>query len=382
MALGLVGCRSKATSTPGSAPTVSVAISPAGPEAPSADATEARVPLPEATPSVASAAPADPCAAPQTILVAEQDGKNFRVVETRISGERVRTVLEQPGGVRPAIDLAGQRIFGVQGYTDLRSGETQPVQGAKELIAPEFVGFEPWVVSVLGSSPDTDMSKIHSRVVDFTTGHTVAKLTGYSPSSSPDGSVLFLRAAAPPDGGLAPYVDIMRWDGRATMRVKRIPLSEQGGPYSVREVVAISRDRFVYRIYDEHELRYYDQNGAPFFKGVGPIKHEVYGAEHKEQFDLALSADRRRAAFTEREWNELTYLVVVDLVAKKRKATRYYGSFPAIYGDYVAFASDPSFVRGGDVAFRQIKKYAIYAYHVPTGTLCEVAKYKGYAQPH
>ena len=265
---------------------------------------------------------------------------------------------------------------------DLGSGETHAVPRAKDLVAPAFVGARPWVVSVLAAGPRADASTFHTRVVDYTTGRAVVTLSGYSPSVAPDGSVLFLRAAPTPDSGLASHVEVLRWDGRSTTPVKRIALSEQGGPYSVTEVVALSRDRYLYRVYDEHEYRYYDQDDRPFYKGLGPVNDEVLGAEHKEQFDLTVSADGRRAAFTERYWGQLTYLVVLDLAAKKRTATHFYGSFPAIYGDYVAFVSDPSFIRGRNVAFRQIKKFAVYAYHVPTRTLCKLGEYPGRAQPY
>lgn len=342
-----------------------------------------RFPLPDATSEGGDAVTTDPCAGSQTILVDEIEAKHMRVVETRLSGERLRTVLEQAEDARPAIDLDRQRAFGLAGFTNLQTNETRAFPDAKAFAAPEFVASQPWVVSVLAASPRTDPAKLKTRVLDYATGNAVTTFDGYAPNVAPDGSVLFLRAAERPDSGVAPHVDIMRWDGSTPTRLKRVAMSEEGGPYGIDEVIALSRDRYVYRVYDEHEYRYYDQNDAPFFKGVGPVKRpDGFDAEHKEQYDLTVSKNRRRAAFTERDWNELTYLVVLDLANKRRIATHFYGSFPAIYGDYVAFVSDPSFVRGGNVAFRQIRKYAVYAYHVPTGTLCEVAKYSGAAQPH
>ncbi|HVU01989.1 MAG TPA: hypothetical protein VHE30_09565 [Polyangiaceae bacterium] len=345
---------------------------------------DARFPLSDgAQPSVdPTATSGDPCAASQTILVDEGGRDSTRIVETKLNGERVRTVVDQKGNARPAVDLPGRRAFGSQGFYDLRTGEARALAEAKDLVAPAFVGSGTLVVSELVAPPRADPSTVRTRVVDYAAGQAVTTFPGYSPSVSPDGSVLFLRAAAPHDGGLAAYVDVMRWDGRSTALVKRIALSDQGGPYSIGDVVALSRDRYVYRVYDEHEYRYYDQNDQPFFKGLGPAKDDILGGGHKEQYDLTISTDRRRAAFTERNWNELTYLVVLDLATRKRTATRFYGSFPAIYGDYVAFVSDPSFVRGGNVAFRQIKTYAVYAYHVPTGTLCEVGRYEEQVQPH
>jgi hypothetical protein len=350
------GCRDQSATDSSS----EVAASPPG--APESATTKPTSPTQESR----RAAPADPCAGPQTILVDELEAERARIVETRLSGERLRTILEPDVPARPAIDLLGQRAFGPDGFTDLRSGETRPIAGAMDLVSPAFVGTQPWVVSELRSlrlaAPQPRI-----RVLDYVSGQTVTTFDGYSPSVAPDDSILFLQPSES-------HADIMRWNGKDPVLVKRIELSPNG-PYAVTEVVSVSRDRFVHRIYDEHEHRYYDNQDAPFFAGSDEDTP-------KEQFDLVVSADGRHAAFTERNWNELTYLVVIDLVEQRRIATRFYGSFPAIYGEYVAFVSDPAFVRGGDLAFRQVSEFAVYAYHVPTGTLCDIATYPGVAQPH
>jgi hypothetical protein len=39
-------------------------------------------------------------------------------------------------------------------------------------------------------------------------------------------------------------------------------------------------------------------------------------------------------------------------------------------------------VRGGDVEFRQIERFAIYAYDIRQKTLCRVAHYPDVAQPY
>ena len=346
-----VGCRGRIATTDGS--------------------TEVTPPPPSASKSApakpASPALTDPCAGPQTIVVDEFEGERARIVETRLSGERVRTLLELDELARPAIDLPGQRAFGPDGFTDLRTAETRAIPGASDLVGPAFVGAQPWVVSELRFSPGPDTLLPRIRVLDYVSGETIATFDGYSPSVAPDDSISFLRPSET-------HIDIMRWNGKDPTLVKRIAVSEDG-PYNVSEVVAVSRDRFVYRIYDEHEYRYYDNEGAPFFE-------DSKDDSHKEQFNLVVSGDGHRAALTERNWNELTYLVVLDLVDEQRIATQLYGSFPAIYGDYVAFVSDPDFVRGGDLEFRQIAEFTVYAYHVPTGTLCDVATYPEFAQPH
>ncbi len=93
----------------------------------------------------------------------------------------------------------------------------------------------------------------------------------------------------------------------------------------------------------------------------------------KEQYDLVLSGNGSWAAFAERNWGELTYLVIVDREAKRREQMPFYGSFPAWFGDTLLFASDPDFVRTEDPSFRQIENFAVYAYRPRTNSLCRVA---------
>jgi hypothetical protein len=196
-----------------------------------------------------------------------------------------------------------------------------------------------------------------------------------------DGSILYLRSAkpaAPADSADDPspaYIDVMRWTRRGTQQLRRVELSEEGGPYKVMEVVPLPNGGYTYRLYDEHEYRYYKGDGEAFYPGLGHHIDSDSGHVSTEQNSLIVSADGRLAAYTERSWNQLTALVVIDLAHGRRTQTHFYGSFPRIYGDYVVFVSDPSFVLGSDLSFRQIKQFAIYSYRVSTGALCEVARY-------
>ena len=210
----------------------------------------------------------------------------------------------------------------------------------------------------------------------------ITAFNGYAARVVDDGSVLFLRAAVPSvsadsseeqDG--PPYVDIMRWSPRGVVQLKRVAMHAQGGAYELTEVVPLPRSGYAYRVSDEHEHRYLDATGAPFFAGVGHLLPSDSGRISKEQYGLTVSRDGRTAAYTERTWGELTALVVVDLAAQRRTQTRFYGSFPAFVGAHVVFVSDPAFVTGGDVNFRPIKEFALYAYHVPTRAFCEVRRY-------
>jgi hypothetical protein len=195
----------------------------------------------------------------------------------------------------------------------------------------------------------------------------VRHLAGDSPSVAPDGSAIFYLARS------QDHIDVMRFAGGQSRRVWRIELSSHGGPYGVTEVVALSGSRVAYRIYDEHEYRYYER-GRPLF--------ERKTGEPREQFDLTVSRDGQRAAFAERHWNELTYIVIADVNKGTRANTPYYGSVPVVDRELVLFASDPSFVQTSEPEFRQIGVWAIYAYDVVRRSLCRVAQYSHQAEPY
>jgi hypothetical protein len=303
-----------------------------------------------------------------------------RLVLTRLDGRVLRTIYTYPGRWEVAIDAAGTHAFGGEGYVDLASSAAHKLTHSEDYEVSRFVDARTIVGNVQHDRhgyPWTSTIEVRDVLRDSL----VASFDGYEFNVAPDGSVLFLRSAKPPSptdstDHLSPaYIDIMRWTRRGAKQLRRVELSAEGGPYRVMEVVSLPNGGYTYRVYDEHEYRYYDGDGKPFYPGLGHHIDSDSGHVSKEQNSLIVSADGRLAAYTERSWNELTALVVIDLVQGRRTQTHFYGSFPRIYGDYVVFASDPSFVLGGDLSFRQIKQFAIYAYRVSTGALCEVARY-------
>jgi len=140
--------------------------------------------------------------------------------------------------------------------------------------------------------------------------------------------------------------------------------------YDVTEIVGLSRNFYCYRIYDEHEHRYYyyDNEEKYFYSG---------GEENKEQYNLTFSIDGKLAAYTERNWNELTYLVVVDVENDERIKTNIYGSFPHIINNKIYFASDPEFVTTEELSpeFRQIANWTLYCYDPEEKNLKEIKRF-------
>lgn len=139
------------------------------------------------------------------------------------------------------------------------------------------------------------------------------------------------------------------------------------------EVQGLSQSRYVYRISDEHEHRYYDQTGAAFFPA--PPRDEP---SHSEQYDLTFSEDGNFATFTERGWGELTKIVVVDLRTRKRQELPFYGAFPGVHAGHVIFSSDPRFVRATpeNSEFQQISEWALYAVPLGSERLCRVGLFE------
>jgi hypothetical protein len=98
----------------------------------------------------------------------------------------------------------------------------------------------------------------------------------------------------------------------------------------------------------------------------------------KEQLGLRVSGDGKLAVLAERNWSELSYLVVADASGGARRELPVFGSFPAITGQHVVFSSDPSFVKNavsGSRGFRQIERWAMYAYDLAADSLCLVGEY-------
>ena len=165
-------------------------------------------------------------------------------------------------------------------------------------------------------------------------------------------------------------------DSKIEELVTTVILSEYG-KYDLTEVSGFDCSKYFYRVYDEHEYRYYsDWTGE---------EKEFYSGNHghfsdgmnKEQYDLCFSPDGKYAALAERNWNELTYIVLIDLVNEKRYELDMYGSFPIFFNQRLYFVSDPEIVTTIDVTFRQIKDYALYSVDLSDKKLKLVHDFEG-----
>jgi hypothetical protein len=142
----------------------------------------------------------------------------------------------------------------------------------------------------------------------------------------------------------------------------------------VSDLIALDAKTVAYRIYDEHEHRYYRLNGDAFFPGAS------YPPDPREQYDLGFSPDGKLATYAERRWGELTYLVIVDLLSRKRTEAKVFGSCPKAVPGAVYFLSDPTFVQTKHRAFRQIRSFALYRYDVVTGSFAPITTFEDSAQ--
>jgi len=338
----------------------------------------------------AAAAAVDRCTATDTILMEEVRGDDGHVFTMRLDGTRIGEVYTDTGGHPFALDLEHHRAYGRRGLIDLATGAVKPIHASRPLSVVSFVPGRNWVVGIIPRRSENDTARVRVVILDLEADTVVANVLGEAPRAASDGTIFYVAIvdgdSSGPEAreGSLGHADVMRWRNGTIDRLVRVELSQEEGPYAVTEVVPITKDLFVYRIYDEHEYRYYGADGVSFFAEDGRSftwEHNGFGhGGHKEQFNLTFSADQRYGAFTERNWGELTYLVVADRATNVRTQTKYYGSFPVIHGEYVIFVSDPAFVTKGG-KFRQIAHYATYAYHMPTGALCEVARFDHPAGP-
>lgn len=188
-------------------------------------------------------------------------------------------------------------------------------------------------------------------------------LVGFHPSLSiKDDFLYFMRAEIDTSKAEIEYLrHIYKYSSQTdeVSLVTTLVLSEHG-KYDITDVVAVSENEYYYRVYDEHEYRYYsDWTGEEKMFYSGGHGHFL-DANNKEQYDLCFSSDMKFAAFAERNWNELTYIVVVDLEKGKRYELDSYGSFPYFHGQRLYFISDPEIINTKDVSFRQVQDYALY----------------------
>jgi hypothetical protein len=358
---------------------------PAQPHPPPAPPAKAAA-TPRATSTATEAAP-EPvlpedvpgCSETETVVINEFREGALLLHQVKLDGTLVKTLFQQAEHVRPGLDFERGLAVGKEGLFELDSGAITGLPQAKRWTYPEFVRGKNWIVSPL--QPSSQGAPPLIEIFDYWKKRAVQTLPGYWPSLGPSGELLFLRAERE-------HVDVMRYVAGNSRRLKRIDLSEPGGPHEVSEVVAMGGDDFLYRISDEHEHRYYRANDQPYFPGdeghfFDRKTGSSRGGRSKEQYSFVLSGNGAWAAFAERNWNELTYFVIIDRKARQREQTSFYGSFPAWFGDRLLFASDPEFVRTDEPSFRQIVNFAVYAYEPRRKALCRVpAALKGDLVPY
>lgn len=377
-ALALTGCRA---GTPGP-PEGESAPAPVSAAAPAAQPGDAGISAPEgalgaATLAEMAVAPTQPtnlapdstvprCVGVTTVLVSETGSFGSRLVRMRLDGSERVLLASQPSRLRLAVGEGQRLAAGEHGF--LKTGDTHwtRVPGAGAWVFPEFgPGFLVASVEPPENGPPTlDFVEVGSRRLQ--------SLPGYGATVAPvDGAVLFLReGAAGLDGSPASW-EIWRWVGEGGAR--RIKTLRRPGPevaFSVTEIVARSGAEYVYRVSDEHEFRYYDQRDEPYFPSATLPVDEL--SVRREQFDLRFSRDGRYAVLTERPWNSLSHLVIIDVAQRRRTDLPYYGSFPVVQGTQVLFSSDPAFVLDGAGGFRQIEHWTLYALDLQSRRLCVV----------
>jgi hypothetical protein len=278
----------------------------------------------------------------------------------------------------------GQLVAGVQGILDVKTGTWRSMPECEYWTSPEFIPGGTLLATEIAD--EAKMSAVVA-IVDYGKAKILGRFTGRAPVVTRDGDVLFLRDSAsratPGASAQIPtgYVGIWRYHQGQVKELKRLSIGSDH-LYEVTEVVALANTKFVYRAYDEHEYRYYDQDDKPLVPGNdghyrSPGNDSYHMGTSKEQYDLRVSKDGRIAVLAERNWNELTYLVVVDLGLGTRQELPVFGSFPVLAGRYVVFSSDPSFVVANEGAreFRQIADWALYAYDLDTKSLCLIGNY-------
>ncbi len=215
---------------------------------------------------------------------------------------------------------------------------------------------------------------------DFLKNKTVKSLSGFSPQLSNTGDALFyMKQETVSSKNEVKYLrKIYRYslESDTDSILTTIELNDYYR-YDVTEIKAATEQDYVYRIYDEHEYRYYYKNGVSELKYYPEKADKKDTPKHKEQFDLCFSQNNDYSAFTERDWNKNTYLVVVDLKKQQRTQTEIYCSFPKIINNQVYFVSDPNFINSKNPDFEQIKDYALFVYDIISKSHNLIKDFKG-----
>lgn len=315
----------------------------------------------------------------ERLFIVEITGNNQKIVESDGYGSDKILFSTDKLDYLPLCIKDSLVLFGGKGcfIYDLSANNTIQIDGDTDFV--ETGGFfrASDIAFYMKFNPVDSLYYIY--LFDYIQNKQVAKFEGYNPSLAVKDDVLFyLRAEnMETDSNTMYYRHICKFTpGGKISLLKTIELDEYYR-LDVVEVIGYSGDKYHYNIYDEHEYRYYsDYKGGDkdFYSGK---KGTRYDGNHKEQFSLKFSSDGKYAAFEERNWNELTYIVVVDLAKKKRIETPYYGSFPEVIGNTVYFISDPEFIEAENIEFRQIQNNALFAYDIAKRKLRLVKKYEG-----
>ncbi len=310
--------------------------------------------------------PIPQCESESHVVVAESGPSGASLTEFSLSGRRIRELASQPEqrfiGISSDLEWAASAL----GIRSLKEGSSwQAMPGSKGWIWPIFVPKSNRLATALWDEKSKTVAGID--LVDYRARKVLRHFEGTSISVAPtDGALFFLEGNSP--------FEIKRYFRGKVTTMKKIPAVDPDTYYfEVTEVQGLSKNRYVYRISDEHEHRYYDQTGAAFFPG--PRKDEP---SHREQYDLTFSEDGHYATFTERGWGELTKIVVVDLRSRKRKELPFYGAFPGVHAGHVIFSGDPRLVRPTpeNSEFQQISKWALYAVPLGSERLCRVGLFE------
>jgi hypothetical protein len=333
------------------------------------------------------------CGGDKSVTVLEAPNKTLRIVRTSLDGRRRATLAAVDNSHGLSIDPSRAVGASTLGLLDMRTGAWSAPPGSERWRYTSIVPGSPYLIAGMAGAGDV-IDRFG--IVDYIQSKEVAAIEPDAAFGvSPDGAVFYTREGPTPKAGRCKsYVDVLRFHQGATEPVLRIVTHDCDSSLDVTEVVGRSREDFVYRVSEEHEHRYLWPDGTPFYSGGhGHMKTGADGGagmgNAKEQYDLSFSGDRRFGAFAERNWNELTYLVLVDLERRRRLELPYYGSFPVVREGLLFFSSDPAFVLAKPLphheptdgeaheglAFRQIASWALYAYDISRRSICRVGTY-------
>lgn len=352
----------------------------------------------EAAPAFAKQGQLPACTGSEAFAVLQTDEGRAWIARCTMSGQLQHVLVEGTTRHGVGVNEDGTIAASEKGVLDRATGAWRSFPNSEHWAWPTFVP-KTNLLTALVLNEEAEI--VDGVVVDTTTGQEVARTTGMRHASAPDGAFFFLKNGPRGSNGLAPHADVYRLFEGNLKHVLRISTPTEGNVFTVIDLGARSHALPVYSVHEMHEERYLWPDGKPFCSGgKGHLLRLAdgsigMGGTSKEQNGLTFSSDGRYAAFTERNWNELTYVVVVDLSKKERWELPYFGSFPAFVHGHVLFSSDSDFVNanvGGDTpeadtdrgaaAFREIEKWAIYAFDLSTKRLCKVRDFENPASPY